>query len=132
MKIEKIYKALPTNKDCIKLLEILIWDNLPVCPYCNSQYFTESKSENRYHCNTCNISYSVTVKTFLHNTKIELQKWFYVVILLSKNDPMPSSRTLGKDIGTTKDTALRIMKAAKQAYIKERILIEKILNYFES
>jgi transposase-like protein len=32
------------------------------------------EKQQRYHCNNCNTSYSVTVGTIFHDTKLDLQK----------------------------------------------------------
>ena len=78
MNIVEIYKKFPTHEDCLAYLEKVRWNNVPTCPYCNSTNSTSFKKENRHHCNNCNTSYSVTVGTIFHKTKLDLQKWFLV------------------------------------------------------
>ena len=70
--------------------------------------------EERYHCNTCNKSYSVTVGTMFHKTKVDLQKWFYAISLIANNENI-SARQLGKEIDVTKDTAWFMMKRIKES-----------------
>jgi transposase-like protein len=127
MTLEDIYNQFPNKNDCINHLEKLRWGEIPICPYCNSKHFTELKEDNRYHCNTCNTSYSVTVNTMFHKTKIDLQKWFYAIHLIINNEKKISSRELAKKIKTTKDTAWRILNEVKNSLIKQDDLIYKIL-----
>ncbi|MCR9182535.1 MAG: transposase [Flavobacteriaceae bacterium] len=126
MTLEDIYNQFPTKTDCINYLEKLRWVNKPICPYCNSNNFTQLKEENRYHCNTCNTSYSVTVETMFHKTKIDLQKWFYSIHLIINHPNIITARFLAKKINTTKDTAWRIIKEVKNSLIKQDDLVNKI------
>ncbi|MDB5278834.1 MAG: hypothetical protein JWR61_3789 [Ferruginibacter sp.] len=126
MTLCQIYKKLPTEADCIDLLETVIWGNIPKCPYCGSTNSVALTSGNRYHCNKCNTSYSVTVKTIFHKTKIPLQKWFYVIHLKEKNDLSISVRNLGEQIETTKDTANRIVNKVNNFYLLNLGLFKSI------
>lgn len=128
MKLEDVYNQFPNREDCIKHIEYLRWDNKPVCPYCNSTHYTELQEKYRYHCNTCNISFSVTVNTLFHKTKIDLQKWFYAIHLIINNEQKISARDLSKKINTTKDTAWRLINEIKISLIKQDKIIEKILK----
>ncbi|MBS1665870.1 MAG: transposase [Bacteroidetes bacterium] len=128
MTLKNLYKKFPTQVECIRFLESIVWEEGVKCPYCCSKYITALKHEERYHCNSCNISFSVTVNTFLRKTKIDLQKWFYVINVLSSNQPKISVRELATEINVTKDTANRLVKTIKTAFLKESSLINNILN----
>ena len=82
MNVIQIYKQFPNNKNYIKHLEKVKWNNKPKCPYCSSTSKTKEKKTHRYHCNSCNTAYSVIVKTIFHNTKLDLQKWFLALSLV--------------------------------------------------
>jgi transposase-like protein len=82
MNIIEIYKQYPTDNDCLEHLEKVRWPGGPRCPYCNSANASALPKEYRYHCNNCNTSYSVTVGTIFHNTKLDLQKWFLAISLI--------------------------------------------------
>jgi transposase-like protein len=126
MDLRSVYKRFPDHQSCIKFLEAIMWPTKPLCPYCNSEYVTSMKDSNRYHCNTCNTSFSVTVNTVFHKTKCDLQKWFYLIFLFLSSDKMPSYRDFAKDANVTKDTALRMTKKVKQYYINNIGVFEKI------
>jgi transposase-like protein len=109
--LKQIYKQLPSQEDCLNFLEKALWDNKPVCPYCTTGTITPLKGEKRYHCNQCNSSFSVTVRTIFHRNRCDLQKWFYALYLLNQG-PM-TARELGEKIEVTKDTAWKMMLKSK-------------------
>ena len=127
--LSEIYEQFPTQSDCIKHLERVIWQGIPTCPYCRSNRSTPLKNGCRYQCNSCNTPYSVTVGTVFHNTKLPLQKWFLAInIILVLRDDL-SARKLSKALGVTKDTAWRIsaqIRAAMQDSGKTLIKIVSV------
>ncbi|WP_428330461.1 transposase [Mucilaginibacter sp.] len=110
MKLQEVYNKYPTQSDCTNLLEKLIWNNTPTCPHCGYEKYSPIKNENRYHCNICNVSFSVTVRTIFHKTRADLQKWFYVIDQLLNTDRKITDRGLADEINVTKDTAWRMIK----------------------
>ena len=128
MNLIEIYKTLPTEESAIKFLESILWEDSPICPYCQSKYDTAIKGSKRYHCNTCNTSYSVTVNTIFHRTKVDIQKWIYLLLLLSSGKKIPSLRKLEGELTVTKDTVSKMINKIRDRYIDDKILIDKILN----
>ncbi len=130
----EIYKKFPTKQDCLVYLEQIRWSNRPVCPYCKSNSITKMKNENRYHCNTCNTSFSVTIRTLFQKTRIDLQKWFYAIYLILNNINKKSIRSLSNEIQVNKDTAwyinFRIKKALNEKDEFIRTLNDTIVNQF--
>ncbi len=119
MNIIQIYKQFPTKQDCYKHLEKVRWTNKPECPYCKSKNNSTSvPKENRYHCNMCNMSYSVTIGTVFQNTKLDFQKWFLAMSLVLNAKKGISARQLARDIEVTKDTAwfmlMRLRRTMKE------------------
>ena len=76
MNLINIFKKFPNQEDCITHLEKIKWDNKAICPYCKESKTTKVVKEQRYHCNNCNTSFSVTVNTIFHHTHLPLQKCF--------------------------------------------------------
>jgi transposase-like protein len=133
MNIVSIYKQFPTQLDCIKHLEKVRWNNQPVCPYCNSKNQTPLPKEQRYHCNNCNTTFSVTVHTIFHKTKCDLQKWFLAISLTLNAKKGISARQLSRDIEVTKDTAWYMMMRIRKAFEdKEGELLEGIIECDET
>ena len=119
---------LKTHEDCLKFLEKLIWNNQPVCPYCNSTNHSQLKNEYRYHCNNCNTSYSVTVGTIFHKTKVNLDKWFMAISSLHNEKQTISYRQLARMLNVNKNTAWYMFKRIEKANVTERELIGEIEN----
>lgn len=129
MALKDTYEIFPDADSCISFLESIKWANKPVCPYCSSNSFSELKEGHRYHCNTCNTSYSVTVGTLFHKTKAPLQKWFTAIKILLNPDVKISVRELAMQIEVTKDTAWRMEQQIKEAILKRDYLVNQIYDY---
>jgi transposase-like protein len=115
MELNDIYTSFPTQRDCILHLERALWADGPTCPYCKSGKHSAMPRENRYHCNSCNKSYSVTVNTLFHKSKIDLQKWFYAFMILMNTKDEVSARKLAASIKVTKDSAWYMLRRIKKA-----------------
>lgn len=127
------YVKLQADDDCLAYIEEVLWAGQPKCPYCHSANFTHVRNQRRYHCNACNYSYSVTVSTFLHKTRVSLKKWFFAVFLLLESDVSGnriSSRQLSKAIEVHKNTAWLMITRINQAmrHPQQRQLIQAIAD----
>lgn len=128
MNLIQLYKKFPTQNDCIIHLESVRWQNLPTCPYCKSVKQTPIKNQRRYHCNTCNTSYSVIVGSIFENTKLDLQKWFLSISFIASTKNKISARQLAKEINVTKDTACLIIQKIKKAFIIDKELLDRLIR----
>ncbi|MCK5918333.1 MAG: transposase [Cocleimonas sp.] len=104
------------------------WDGKPSCPYCNSVKYRVLK-EGRYQCNECYTSYSATVDTIFHKTRVDLEKW-HVVILLVVSNNIISNVKLSKQINVNKNTTCRMVNIIKNAYLNKDKLLMKILERY--
>lgn len=132
MNIIQIYKNFPTPESCIKHLEKVRWNENPTCPYCKSKRQTPLKNEHRYHCNSCNTSYSVTVGTIFHKTKIDLQKWFLAISLVLNAKKGISARQLMRDIEVNKNTAWYMLMRLRRAMIEHGELLKGLVEADET
>lgn len=132
MNIISIYKAFPTDADCMRHLESVRWNGQPKCPYCQSVNVTSYDNELRHHCNTCNTSFSVTVQTIFHNTKLDLQKWFLALSLVLNAKKGISARQLSRDIAVNKDTAWRMLMQIRKAMIQDAAMLQGIVEVDET
>jgi transposase-like protein len=99
----------PDNASSLKFLENLRWGKKPVCPHCGSDRVTSFKKEHRHHCNACNVSFSATVNTVFHNTRIPLEKWFTALALIFQDKKKVSARKLAAEIDVNKNTAWQML-----------------------
>ncbi len=132
MGIARVYALFPTKDDCLDLLEKIRWKGKPTCPYCNSKNSTPYKTNRRHHCNTCNTSYSVTVGTIFHKTKLPLQKWFLALTIVLNAKNGISSRQLSRHLSVNKDTAWYIAMRICKAMVEHRELLQGIVEVNET
>ncbi len=132
MNIVEVYKRFPTERDCLSYLESVRWKNGPTCPYCNSSKNTPAPKESRYHCNHCFTSFSVTVRTIFHKTKMPLQKWFLAISLVLNAKKGISARQLARDLKVNKDTAWYMAMRIRRAMIEDRELLSGIIEMDET
>jgi len=121
MNIIQIFKQFPTQESCVKYLEKKRWNGEPVCLYCGSDKVSHHKEKNqssRLQCSTCKRSFSVTMGTIFHDSRIPLQKWFLAISLILNAKKGISSRQLARDLEVHVETAWsmghRIRKAMQQ------------------
>lgn len=115
-----------THEDCLALLEEIRWGGTPQCPYCQSTNSTAITKERRYHCNACFNSYSVTVSTLFHKTRVDLQKWFLAIQLVLNSQEGISGRQLAKKIGVNKNTGAYMIARIHKAMIDEKELLQAL------
>lgn len=132
MNIIEIYRRFPTDDHCLAHLEEVRWKNFPICPYCNSTNQTPLKKERRYHCNNCNTSFSVTVGTIFHDTKLDLQKWFLAISIILNAKKGLSSRQLARHLDVNKDTAWRMQMQIRKAMTQDSKLLKGIVEADET
>lgn len=128
MNIVEIYRKFPKQKDCLNHLEKVRWKGKPACPYCKSIKVSALPKENRYHCNTCNTSFSVTVGTIFHKSKADLQKWFLAISLILRSEKRISSRQLSKEIKVNKNTAWYMLMRIRKAFIEYHDMLKGIVE----
>ena len=128
--LKQIYLRYPTERDVLNLLESTLWEKKPQCPYCSSKNQTPLKMELRYHCNACNTSYSVTVGTLFHKTRLPLQKWILAIIFLFNDPGKYTSLQLSNLLEVNRNTAWRISQKIKESvfYPEQRNLLQKLLK----
>ncbi len=132
MNIIQIFKQFPDQESCIQHLEQVRWGDKPKCPYCGSEHTYKRTSDLRHHCNSCKKSFSVTVGTIFHDTRIPLQKWFLAISLILNAKKGISSRQLGRDLEVNKDTAWRMGMKIRDAMKDNGELLSGIVEMDET
>ncbi|MDZ7991611.1 MAG: transposase [Nostoc sp. EfeVER01] len=122
---------LETHEECLVCLEKIRWNGTPICPYCGSVKATQYKNEQRYRCNSCFTSYSVTVGTIFHKTHVNLHKWFRAILLLCKVNRDISVRKLAQEIQVNRATASRIVNQVLNVPPEQVEILKEIVRVFE-
>ncbi len=120
MNIIEVFRKFPTQKDCIQYLEKIRWGSTPKCTYCNSTNSNKAKDRNRHYCNSCKRSFSVTVHTIMHDTRLPLQKWFLAIALLSGAKKSIASRQMARHLDLPVKTAYSLCQRIRKAMLGEK------------
>lgn len=113
--ISDFNKAFPNEKKCYQYLELVRWNNVPICPHCGSTR-KPSKVASRsklfkdipsYRCNEskCNLNFTVRNGSIFEGSKIELLKWFQAAYEISISKKGISSVELAQRIGISQKSA---------------------------
>ena len=89
---------------CIEHLETLRWNGNPVSPFDPTSKVYKCAG-NKYKCKNTGKYFNVRTGTMFDNTKIELQKWFLAMWLITSHKTGISSLQLSRDINVTQKTA---------------------------
>lgn len=119
------------NQEYLTLLEQLRWQGKPRCPYCDSIQSAALKKEQRYHCNECFTSYSVTVGTLFHKSRLDIKKWFQAIELMHHESTSVSVRKLAEKISVSKNTAEYMISRIKEAKAQKNQLLAKIAQQID-
>lgn len=125
------YLKFPTNESCILYLENVRWGSIPKCPRCGFSSFSQIRNKSAYHCNYCNRTFTVTMQTVFHKSKIDLQKWFYAICATVHPTDKITARDLAEKLEIAKDTAWAIQKKIKTGLVSSPnllLIIDKNLN----
>lgn len=132
MNIIQIFKQFPTQESCIKHLGLARWKDEPVCPYCTSKNTNPLVKEMRHHCNGCRKSFSVTVGTIFHDTKVPLQKWFLLIALMLNAKKGLSACQAARDIEVRRPTVWSMMHRIRKAMVDNGELLSGIVEMDET
>lgn len=117
MNLLKLNEEFQTEDACHAYLIALRWPEGVSCVYCKTLKVYRRKASHRFKCRSCNKSFSVTVGTIFHATKLPLRKWFLATTQILAAKKGISSLQLSRSINVDKDTAwymqLRIRRAIK-------------------
>lgn len=132
MNIIQIFEKFPTQESCIEHLEKARWNGEPFCPKCGSTNTNPLKKELRHHCNGCRKSFSVTVKTIFHNSKVPLQKWFLLLTLMMNAKKGLSACQAARDLNMRRPTVWSMMHRIRKAMVDDGALLTGIVEMDET
>lgn len=135
MNIIQIFKQFPIQESCIKHLEQARWGGNPVCVYCGSNKVSSHKEEgrtSRLQCSTCRKSFSVTMGTIFHDTRLPLQKWFLLISLMLNAKKGLSACQAARDIEVRRPTVWSMMHRIRKAMADNGELLTGIVEMDET
>lgn len=114
MNLIEVTEKFPDELTATEFFEKARWKDEPKCAYCGSDKVSTRKSDYRFTCFNCNKSFSVTVNTMLHRTRIPLRTWLIAFSLVTDAKKGISAKQLERNLDVSYKTAWRMgMKMRK-------------------
>ncbi len=133
--IVEIYRKFPKREDCIAHLEKVRWDGTPLCPYCGAERVSrhrEALRDDRWQCQRCERSFSVTVGTIFHQTHVDLQRWFLLISLMLAAKKGLSAMQAARDLEMRRPTVWSMMHRIRKALTDDGKLLAGIVEMDET
>ncbi len=116
--IGDIYTKMPSSDDARRFLEDLMWADGRVCPHCGGLRSTKLKGASHraglYQCKECRGQFTITTKTPMHATKLDLRVWLAAIYTVLNSSKGVSSVVLARMIGTTQKCAWKLGHAIRE------------------
>jgi len=136
MRLVKVISQFNTDEKCLEYLSNLRWAKMRYCPYCKSikvSRHAEKNRRSRWQCSGCKKSFSPTVNTVFHGTRLPLWKWFIAISLVSDAKKSLSSRQLARHLDIPVKTAYSLMQRLRKAmYGAKSPLLQGIIEIDET
>lgn len=136
--IVDIYRRFPTREAAISHLESVRWPRGAECPYCgwggtsrNRDSSREATAE-RWKCQKCLRSFSVTVGTIFHKSHVDLQRWFLLIALMLNAKKGLSAMQAARDLEMRRPTVWSMMHRVRQALADDGRLLAGIVEMDEA
>jgi len=117
--VTEILKAFPDEQACMTHLETIRWDKTVVSPFnpYSKVYFCNN---NKYRCKDSGKYFNVKTGTLFYNSKVNLQKWFIAIWLVTSEKKGITSIELSKDLKITQKTAWFMIQRIKKYITLQR------------
>ncbi|NVO04358.1 MAG: IS1595 family transposase [Bacteroidetes bacterium] len=133
MNLKQVQKKFGTHEKCVSYLEKLRWGKTVRCAYCESTRVIKAKSEKgRYKCYDCNKSFSVLVGTIFQDSKLKLNDWFLITVLVLNAKMGISSKAISRQTGIPLKTCWLTSMKIRCAMIDKKTELHGVLQMDES
>lgn len=109
----ELRRALPNERACIKFLEELLWNGVPVSPFDKTSQVYKC-GHGRYKCKNTGKYFNVKTGTIFENTKVGLDIWFEAIYITTTGKGK-SANSLAEDLDVTPKTAALMLKKIRIA-----------------
>lgn len=136
--IIEIYRRFPTKEAAIAHLEQVRWADTPQCPYCNWAWVSHNRDASRgataerWKCQKCLRSFSVTVGTIFHNSHVDLQRWFLLISLMLNAKKGLSAMQAARDLEMRRPTVWSMMHRIRASLKDDGKLLAGIVEMDEA
>ncbi len=101
---EEFSKIYPDRETCFKFLSDLKWENGYACRKCANTHYGHGHLPYSRRCSKCGYEESVIAYTLLQNTRIPLNKAFYMIFLMYSTNGKISSHKLSEILSIRQST----------------------------
>ena len=101
---EEFSKIYPDKETCYEFLAQLKWNNGYHCRKCNNDHYFNGHILHSRRCSKCGYEESVTTYTIFHNTRIPINKAFYMIFLIYSSKGKISSHKLSELLSIRQST----------------------------
>ena len=117
---EEFSAMYPDDDSCLKFLSHIKWQAAYRCTKCNHSTYSEGRSPYSRRCTRCGYDESVTAFTLLQNTRLPINKAFYIIFLVYSSKGNISSHKLSEILHIRQSTcwaySSKIKKAMKEKH----------------
>lgn len=125
MSFEEFSKIYPDQEACFRLLADLKWKNGYRCKKCGNENYYQGHLPYSRRCTRCRYEESVMAHTLLQNTRIPLNKAFYIIFLIYTSKGKISSYRLSELTGIRQSTCWIYSGKIKKAMDQRKRALEK-------
>ncbi|MGC4021782.1 MAG: 7TM diverse intracellular signaling domain-containing protein [Cyclobacteriaceae bacterium] len=117
---EEFSTIYPDDDSCFKFIASIKWQNGFWCKRCNHSNYSEGRSPYSRRCSRCGYEESVTAYTILQNTRLPINKAFYMIFLVYSSSGRISSHKLSEILQIRQSTCWMYSSKIKKA-MRERM-----------
>lgn len=122
---EEFSASYPDDDSCFKFISSIKWQNGFWCKRCNHSNYSEGRSPYSRRCSRCGYEESATAYTLLQNTRLPINKAFYMIFLVYSSNGRISSHKLSEILQIRQSTCWQYSSKIKKA-MREKAKAGKI------
>lgn len=117
---EEFSAMYPDDASCLRFLAEIKWPKDFACTKCHHHHFSEGRSPYSRRCSRCGYDESVTAYTLLQNTRLPINKAFYMIFLVYSTNGSISSHKLSEILHIRQSTCWSYSSKIKKAMKEKR------------
>jgi hypothetical protein len=125
MDFEEFSRIYPDKETCYQFLADLKWKNGYACRKCKHTQFYTGHSPYSRRCSKCGYEESVTSYSIFHNTRIPINKAFYMVYLIYTTKGKTSSHKISEVLNMRQSTCWTYSSRVKTAMEEKKSVLKR-------
>lgn len=118
MDVNTLREHFPDEAACRRFIEKAIWPEGRICPHCSHNVSWGIKGRTArpglYQCANCRRQFTVTTKTPMHSTKLDLWQWIQAMYYMTNSSKGVSSMFISRWLGIAQKSAWKVCHAIRQ------------------